>query len=144
MLLDCINGGSNIKFIRLTDVNVSGVSGILQTLKDSGAVGLDVNGTSYGESGKCSGLTGRWIMTDFISKETLETLQAYFPELNVYNSQYSGVVFDDTVNDPQNITNLDNKTGYDYSNEYKASAHVLQIWNDMKPVIGIYDQGSSR
>lgn len=48
-------------------------------------------------------------MTDFISKETLETLQAYFPELNVYNSQYSGVVFDDTVNDPQNITNLDNK-----------------------------------
>ena len=144
LLLDCINGGSNIKFIRLTDVNVSGVSGILQTLKDSGAVGLDVNGTSYGESGKCSGLTGRWIMTDFISKETLESLQAYFPELNVYNSQYSGVVFEDTVNDPQNITNLDNKTGYDYSNEYKASAHVLQIWNDMKPVIGIYDQGSSK
>lgn len=144
LLLDSIGGGASIKYIRLTDVNVSGSSTILQALMDSEAVGLEVNGTPYDESGKCSGLTGRWIMTDFITKEKLASFAAYFPEMTVYNSQYSAIVFDDTVGDPQNITNLDNKTGHDYSNEYKPSAHVSQIWKDMKPVIGIYDQGSSK
>lgn len=124
MLLDSIGGGASIKYIRLTDVNVSGSSTILQALMDSEAVGLEVNGTPYDESGKCCGLTGRWIMTDFITKEKLASFAAYFPEMTLYNSQYSAIVFDDTVGDPQNITNLDSRTGHDYSNEYKPLTHV--------------------
>lgn len=144
LLLDCIDAGANIKYLRATDVNVSSASSVLQTLVDGGVCGLDANGVPYDEKNKCSGLSGRWIMTDFISKEKLSSLQMYFPELIVYNSQYSTIVFDDSVNDPQNISNLDNETGHDYNNEYKSSAHVLQIWEDMKPVIGIYEKGSKK
>ena len=144
LLLDIIAGGASIRYISMTGINVSSQSSVLQKLIDSGATGLSSTGAAYDESSKCTGLTGRWIMTDFVSDETLTTMQTYFPELDIHNSQYCEVVFDDTVADPQNITNLDNNTGYDYSNEYKASAHVLQIWNDMKPVIGIYDHGSAK
>ena len=144
LLLDLISGGASIKYIRLANINVTGQSSVLQTLVDSGVTGLSASGATYGESGKCTGLTGRWIMTDYISTDTLASMQSYFPELSIHNSQYSCISFDDTVGDPENITNLDNNTGYDYDNQYKPSAHISQIWENMKPVIGIYDSGEEK
>ena len=144
LLLDIIAGGASIRYIRLANINVTGQSGVLQTLIDGGVTGLSASGATYGESGKCTGLTGRWIMTDFVSNETLSSMRSYFPELSIHNSQYSCISFADTVGDPQNITNLDNSTGYEFGNNYTPSSHISQIWENMKPVIGLYSPGEEK
>ena len=89
-----INGlvtSSNIRYIRLPNVNITAPSSILAALQRSGAVGLDSTGTAYDESGRCSGLTGRWIMADLIDDALLESFKAYFPQLTIHNSPYSMV-----------------------------------------------------
>ena len=127
LLLDAVKAGSRIRNIGLANLYVYGESAVLQALIDSGATGLDVNGNSYGEAGKCSGLTGRWIMKDFVSTDLLGNFAAYFPKLEIFNSQYSTIRFDDAEDDSQNITNLDNSTGYAFNNEYRKSGHFEEI-----------------
>ena len=127
LLLDALKAGSKIRNIGLSDLYVYGESTVLQSLIDSGSTGLDVNGNSYGETGKCSGLTGTWIMKDFVTDELIKTFKAYFPKLQLYNSQYSTIMFDDTEDDSQNITNMDNSTGYKFNNEYQKSGHFAEI-----------------
>jgi hypothetical protein len=98
----------------------------------NGVTGLDANGTSYSESGKCSGLTGRWILKELLDSDDLKALQAYFPELTIYNSQFSHILIDDTVDETANYTNLDNNTGYAYGNDYTKSGHTARIEQESK------------
>lgn len=126
-LINGITSSSAIKYIRLTDLNITASSSILESLKNSGAVGIDALGNAYDESGQCSGLTGSWIMSDLIEDEQLSEYQKYFPQLTIYNSQYSHIIFSDAEEDTENITNADNNTGYKFSNKYVASGHFKLI-----------------
>lgn len=142
LLITAINAGSIIQQIHLDGLTCTGPSSILSALMSAGATGLDNDGKPYEETGQCSGLTGRWVMTDFVTSATLAALQAYFPMMEIHNSQFSHICFDDTEDDPENISNLDNATGYQYGNSYQPSAHINQIWEDMKPVIGLYNSST--
>lgn len=136
-----INGlvtSSNIRYIRLPNVNITAPSSILAALKNSGAIGLDPTGAAYEETGMCSGLTGRWIMEDLIEEATLNSYATYFPQLTLHNSQYSMVVYSDLENDCENITNLDNKTGYKFGNDYVPSGHFAALEKLSKPCRGSY------
>lgn len=129
---------SDIRYIRLPDIRVTAPPRILKSLHDSGAVGLDQNGEAYEESGKCSGLSGRWIMDEYVDKEILDRYIGYFPLLEIHNSQFSTVVFSDDEADSENISNPENKTGFKYSTEtsyipYVPSGHVARI-RDTAPV----------
>ena len=126
-LINGITSSSAIKYIRLTDLNITASSSILAALKNSGAIGIDALGNAYDESGQCSGLTGRWIMSDLIEDEQLAEYKKYFPQLAIYNSQYSHIIFSDAEEDTENITNADNNTGYKFGNKYVASGHFKLI-----------------
>jgi hypothetical protein len=140
-LINGIVESSNIRYIRLPDVNITAPSSILSALKNSGAIGLDPTGNAYEESGKCSGITGRWIMEDLISESLLAEFKAYFPQLEIHNSQYSCVCFDDTDDDCQNITNLDNGTSKE---EYEASGHFVKIFEKAHPYRCTYDSREAK
>ena len=130
LLEDIIAAGGRLSSVRITDVNVPSASvEILRSLKASGAVGLDDNGNAYSEYNQCSGITGRWVMTELIEEDELESLQNYFKTLSVHNAQYSQVVLDDAADggDSYNVTNVDNRTGYQYGNAYKKSGHFVRI-----------------
>lgn len=140
-LINGIVTASGLRYLRLPNVNITAPSSILKALRQSGAVGLDPTGQAYEESGQCSGVTGRWIMEDLIddselSKTKSGSLAAYFPQLELHNAQYSAVMFDDTVNDTQNITNLDNKTTGD---EYEPSGHFIRIRDNSHAYKCTYD-----
>ncbi len=135
-LMNGIVTASSLRYLRLPDVNITAPSSILQSVKNSGAIGLDPSGSAYEESDKCSGVTGRWIMEDLISESQLATFKAYFPQLEIYNSQYSCVCFDDTDDDSQNITNLDNGTSKE---EYEASGHFVRIFENAHPYKTTFD-----
>ncbi len=138
-LINGIINSSSIQYIRLPDVNITAPSSILTTLKASGAVGLDSDGAAYEEKNQCSGITGRWICEDLIEDSTLNDLGKYFPQLELHNAQFSMVTYTDTADDPENISNPENKTGYLYGNKYVASGHFKRLEELSHGVRGMYD-----
>lgn len=142
--MSLINGlvtSSNIRYIRLPNVNITAPSSILAALQRSGAIGLDPTGAAYEETGRCSGLTGRWIMEDLIEEESINSFATYFPQLTLHNSQYSMVMYSDLENECENISNLDNKTGYIFGNKYVPSGHFAALEKLSKPCRGNYVNG---
>ena len=137
---------AKLRYIRLPNLHETGNSAILRLLIQNGTIGLAPNGEAYDESGFCSGLSGRWIMEDYIDTNELARFRAYFPQLEIYNSQFSTVVFSDDEEDPENISNVENKTGFKYSTDasfipYVPSDHVVKI-RDTSPVCAaFYDSG---
>ena len=132
LLMDVARAGA-VREVRIPGVNVTASVTVLRLLKDSGAIGLDASGSAYEESGRCSGVTGRWILTELIEDADqggvvgLDTLNAYFPELEVINSQYSHICFSDFENDTENITNMDDSTGYKFGSEYTVPGHWARV-----------------
>ncbi len=123
-LLRQITTAGQLKSVRIPGVNATASVEMLRGIMQSGAVGIDANGSTYDETGQCSGIIGRWILTELVEDSEVVTLQKYFPKLEVINSQYSYVTFDDTENDTQNITNPENGTTGD---DYEATGHFKRI-----------------
>ena len=142
-LLEQITDASALRTIRIPNVNVSASVDMLRSIKDSGCIGLDANGNAYDESGQCSGITGRWILTELVEDSEVVTLQEYFRELDIYNAQFSQVVFNDEEADSANITNMDNKTGYLFGNAYQKSGHFARIEADSHAYRAIWDTNAA-
>ena len=147
LVMDVAKAG-NIKEVRIPNVNITASVSVLRLLKNANATGLDASGNAYEETNQCSGITGRWILSEFIEENDtdglagLNTLNAYFPELTVINSQFSMVVYTDTEDDCENISNLENNTGYLFGNDFVASGHVKKL-NEMSHTYkGTYDSAT--
>ncbi len=144
IVMEIANGGS-IKEVRIPNINMTASVSVLRKICSLGAIGLDATGKAYEESGKCSGLIGRWILSELIDDNDsdgvigLNSLNQYFPELNVINSQFSIVSYTDTEDDCENITNLDNSTGYLFGNDYVPSGHFKRLDEMSHAVKGTYN-----
>lgn len=136
-----------IQEVRIPGINMTASVSVLRQLRSTGAIGLDASGAAYEESNKCSGITGRWILSELIEdgdvdgEAGMNTLAAYFPELDLINSQFSMVCYSDTEDDCENITNLDNKTGYLFNKPFVASGHFKRLEEMSKAVRGTYVEG---
>jgi hypothetical protein len=128
LLSDVVNGGASIAEISIPNIDVTADTTILTALKNTGAKGI---GSDLEDA--CDGLSGKWIFTKLIDDNEMKALQYYFPSLYIYNAQYTMVVFDDTIDDPKNITNLDNGTS---GEKFTASGHVARIRKKLIPVKG--------
>lgn len=128
LLNDIIEQGGKITEIYIALDNVSSDDTVLQALMASGVRGI---GSELKDA--CDGLTGRWVLTSLIDDTEFAALAKYFPELELYNAQYTIVVQDDTMTDPANVTNLDNGTSGD---SYAPSGHILRIRQGLIPVTG--------
>lgn len=135
LLTDIMGGGAAITEISISGIDTTADTTILDALKAAGATGI---GSDIDDA--CDGLAGRWILTHLLDDDEFDALSAYFPELDLYNAQYTMVMFDDTVDDPQNITNLDNNTKGD---GYTASGHMLRIREKLIPVKGSLDSSGT-
>jgi len=132
-LVKNVADGGAIREVRIPGINMTASVSVLRKLRSTGAIGLDASGSAYEESNQCSGITGRWILSELITDEDsdglagLNTLNRYFPELTVINSQFSIVCYTDTEDDCENISNLDNNTGYLFGNDFVASGHFKRL-----------------
>ncbi|MDD6007652.1 MAG: hypothetical protein PUC21_10170 [Bacteroidales bacterium] len=136
LLTDIIDGGSKIAEIKVENVNISGSSHILDEMKANGTKGIGSDNTAI-----CDGISGRYILSNLLEETDFAALQAYFPQLVIYNAQYSQIVFNDEAEDTENITNMDNKTGYLYGNTYVKSGHFVRIEAGSHAYRAIYDSG---
>ena len=130
-----VTANGKMKEARIPGLNVTASPSALRQLMASGVIGLDAQGRAYDEAGQCSGLDGRWIMSELIEDEDvnglpgLNSIKAYFPELTVFNSQFSIIVCDDIVegDDCEKYSNPENQTGADYNKTFVASGHTAKI-----------------
>ena len=81
-------------------------------------------------------LTGMWYLSEYIDDALYDELKSKYPELTICQPSYTLVEFDDSVEDPANITNMDNNTGYRYGNSYVPSAHIAKILNERHRCLG--------
>lgn len=139
LLADIVSAGATMSRVRVADMNATGASATLLALMNMGVTGLAADGSAYAETNRCSGLTGTWIMSDMIDDTTLASIQRYFPELDVYNLQYTMIEFDDTQSADGNITNLENGTKDGVLNGYEPSGHISRIKDRMHAYAGQYD-----
>lgn len=113
----------NVKNIRITDINKTGSADFLDKFKNLG--GLD----SLGNTVSTPRLSGTYRLTRYLDDVTFENYRSTFPELLIVQPEYSVIEFDDAVNDPKNVSNLDNNTGYKFGNTYVPSGHSKVILN---------------
>lgn len=144
-LLQQVVSASALKTIRIPNVNVTASVEMLRAIKNSGAIGLDANGNAYDEIGQCSGITGRWILTELVEESEVASLQKYFTEvLTIHNAQFSQIVFNDEEADSANITNMENKTGYLYSNPFVKSGYFARIESESHAYRSVYDSAAQK
>lgn len=138
LMENVVSSATNLAEILIDGLNVNAPATLLQTLMQRGVKGINSN-VDEG----CDGLRGEWVLPTLIEDEVLDALNAYFhnPTLIVRNAQFSIIVFDDTVNDPKNITNMENNTTGD---DYEASGHFLRIRKKLIPVKGKLDTASGK
>ncbi len=127
---------SKLKYIRITGLELSGDGSDLQAIIDKEYGGLDADGNIV--IGSCE-LLGNYQLTKLTDEDVLKTWQAYFPDLNIRQQAYSDYVQFDNTADSSCVTNMDNKTGYDYGTDYVASGHILKIRERFRPVAGTFD-----
>lgn len=85
--------------------------------------GVDADGNS---TDTCA-LVGSVRLTKYMEPEQYAVMAAHFPELNIYQPEYTVIEMDTTVADDANVSNPDNATGYRFGNDYAPSGHVAAI-----------------
>lgn len=112
---------TNVRRIRVTGIDMSGDGSLLERYLTKGGIDADGNATNT-----CS-LVGTYRLTRYIDGEQYQSYIEHYPELNIIQPDYTTIVFDDTVGDSANITNLDNGSGYESGTAYEASGHISKI-----------------
>ena len=141
LLRSLIAGGSSqLRNMRVKTVKAVGTGADLTTLMGMGLAGFDAVGVASAKPA----LIGKYNLTKYFTDEEVTAFNAAFDGLTVKNVQYTGIRFTDTESDPQNITNLDNNTGYGTGEDYVPSAHILNIWNNMHAVRAQYNDSTHK
>ena len=92
-----------------------------------------------------SGLKGTVRLTKYLEDGLVEDYRDRYPELTIYQPEYSMIEFDDNVPDDANVSNLDNNTGYRFGNNYVMSGHVNAIFKKRHRVLAkVTKQPTSR
>lgn len=118
-------GTSGLRFVRITDINLSGNGDDLINYKNKGLEGLDSAGNVI--NNKCK-LVGTYKLTKLLDKTVYESLCEYFDELTIIQPEYTIVEFNCATTNPKKITNLDNNTGYNFpGTTYTPSGHISRV-----------------
>jgi CotH protein. len=119
-----------VRYLRVTGIDRSGDASFLERYKTMG--GIDENGSN---TTTCR-LVGNYQLTAYVEDEKLAEYRAQFPELNIRQSEYTVLEYDDSTSEPANVSNLDNNTGYKFGNAYEFSGHIKKILSLRHRVLG--------
>lgn len=115
------NQCTNLKRVRISGIDMEGDGSFLEKCMSLG--GVDASGNMIDE---CA-LVGSYQLTKYLDEATYQKYVAHFPELTIRQPEYSILKQDEDVADGTGWTNLDNNTGYDFSNDFQYSGHIAKI-----------------
>lgn len=131
---------SSLKYVRVTGIKAVGDGNELDTLKSLNLQGIDATLSVSTQPV----LTGAYRLTKYTDDDTLEGWRRALPLLTIKQQAYSDYKEFDNVEDTENITNVDNSTGYAFNNDYVASGHILKIRKKSVPVKGQLNKGNGK
>lgn len=115
---------ANLKFLRVTGVDFEDDGTVLRSLQNIG--GVDEAGRTSTDGCR---LKGTCRLNRCLTQEEYETLVAKFPELTIIQPEYTVIKQRESIADGTGWSNLDNRTGYEFNNDYVPSGHVERILN---------------
>lgn len=124
--------GSSLKYVRITGLDMVGDGSDLRRWYEAGLGGIDEQGNTVNNACK---LVGNYQLDRYLPDEEFARFKARFDELNIKQPEYTMLESDNSVGDDENISNLDNKTGYKFGNQYVMSAHISAIFNKRHRVL---------
>ncbi len=119
--MDLLSKCTNVKRVRVTGIDMEGDGSLLDKYATTG--GVDANG-NYVDT--CS-LVGTYNLTRYVDEATFAAYVEHYPELNISQPEYTMIIHNDDVAESASWSNTDNKTGYDYDNQYLPSGHITKI-----------------
>jgi hypothetical protein len=132
--------GSALRNVRVKTVKALGNGTDLTAL-----MGMDLGGyDAVGNVTAKPAVIGEYRLTRYYEDTDVAAFSAAFDGLVVKNVQYTGICFDDTESDPQNITNLDNNTGYATASDFEPSAHISKIWENAHAVRAMKNEDTGK
>lgn len=125
-----IDSSATTKYLRITGINKE--DNITWLDQFDGFYGLDANG---GQITTGAQLVGTLQLLNYTDDTLVETYRAKFPTLTIKQPEYTIIETNETVAQEQSTTensvgsttNLDNNTGYKFSNTYTPSGHIKNI-----------------
>lgn len=117
--------GNNLKYVRITGINLTGDGKDLIKYYEARLGGVTAEGSFTSE--RCC-LVGSYRLTTLLEDSVYNELCAWFPELTIEQPKYTTVILNSRANTPDKLTNYDNKTGYDFGNEYVPSGYLTKIF----------------
>lgn len=119
--LSLLDKCTNVRNIRVTGIDMDGDGALLEKYMTAGGVDADGNFTDT------CGLVGSYRLTRYVDEEKYAEYVAHYPELNITLPEYTTIKFNYRISASDNISNLDNATGYDYDKSFVVSGHVAKI-----------------
>lgn len=111
----------NVTRLRITGISKEDDGTWLQRM--TSYKGVDATGNA---TDSCA-LVGTVKLTRYMDDERYAEMQVKFPELDIRQPEYTMIEFDENVATEANISNLDNRTGYKYGNDYVPNGHINNI-----------------
>lgn len=111
----------NLNRMRVEGVSIEDDGTVLERYK--GLRGIDRDGNAVEH---CQLIGDVWL-TRFLGDERMAEYREAYPGLTFHDPEYTMIEMDETVADPANVSNLDNRTGYRYGVEYSPSGHIERI-----------------
>ena len=113
---------TNVRYIRVEGLTGTVDVATLERFRNLGAVKADGTVTN-----DYCGLVGEVEASQYIDDNLYAEYQQIYPELTIRQPEYTMIEFDDSVSDDANVSNLDNRTGYKYGNDYVPSGHIASL-----------------
>lgn len=139
MVLKLLNSSASRKYLRITGINKHAPITWLDQF--DGIYGLDADG---GEVTTGAQLVGTLQLLDYTDDDVVAEYRTKFPSLNIRQPEYTIIETDENVPQEDGLsweitgstTNLDNNTGYRFSNHYVPSGHITNILNRVHRYLG--------
>lgn len=135
------SGSKGLKYVRVQPVSMTGDGTDIQSWIDAGLKGIDADLSTIVDY---PAIVGKYQLSTYTATDTLNGWQQALPELHIEQQAYTDYKEFDNVQDSKCVTNMDNKTGYDFSNAYVPSGHILRIKEKSIPVKGAYDSNTHK
>ena len=141
LLANVISAGARLAEVQIDSYDMTGNSSTLEAMQTLGTRGIGSEQTSV-----CDGMNGSWTLSNLLEAAAFASLQAYFPNLTLYNAQYTMIEINDAEENGYDaaIRNLDNGTKDGEGEGYAPSGHITRLLSIMHVYKGTYNESTHK
>lgn len=125
-----LSENSSLRYVRIENLNLTGTGKDLLSIAKRGLRGYN------DRTGKPE-ILGTYTLTRYMTESEVELVKRELPGIRLVNAEkeYTILEIDDNTELAARLSNLDNRTGYKFQNEYKPSGEIIKIFERRIPCV---------